>query len=219
MVKTYLLHLTKEVAMAQAKAGFLFMCVLLLTSCSTGSIAQKKTADPGTHAMRNGCHGRTFKDPALNLPGCYAVSTMEPGKEFDTQVNFAYFKACGRPCWLPIYSHPALVKGMTITKGHPCEYYLPSTKSGYCASKNLPPDAISVVCQVHGKLPPGVTGDTTITDDSGHSSDIWDEIIVPIDDMVGDKTGLKPSQDGEGYLAYGSDLWLENTGWHNIPCK
>lgn len=205
--------------MTKVKAGFLLICVILLSGCLSSSPASKAKLDQGTHSMRNGCHGTTYHDPSKNLPGCHVVSSMKPGEEFDTQVNFAYFKSCGRPCWLPIYPHPALVKGSAVTKGHPCEFYLPSTKSGYCEGKNLPPDSVSVICQVHGKLPPGMTGDTTLTDEAGHSSDIWDQIIVPIDDFVGSKVGLKPSPDGEGYLAYGSDLWLENTGWHNIPCK
>ncbi len=219
MIETYLSHLTKEEVMAKVKASILLICVMFIASCSSGITASKIKADVGTQVIRNGCHGMIHHDHAKDLPGCYAVSSMKPGKAFDTQANFAYFKACGRPCWLPIYHQSALIKGTVVTKGHPCEFYLPSTRSGYCEAKTLPADTVSVICQVHGKLPAGMRGETALTDDAGHSSDIWDQIVVPLEDFTGDKTGLKASPDGEGYLAFGSDLWLENTGWHNIPCK
>jgi hypothetical protein len=192
---------------------------LFLSACSAGDGTAKPSPPASVSMSQNGCSAPIHKNAALDKPGCYAVSTMARGQEFDTTPNFYFFKVCGRPCWLPIYSHPALVKDMAVTKGHPCEYYLPKTSSGYCEGVDIPADTVSVVCQVHGKLPPGRTGDTTLTDDAGHSSDIWDEIIVPLEDLVGSHAGLKSSPDGEGYLAFGSDLWLNNSGWHNIPCK
>jgi len=203
---------------AKLKAGLLFLSVILLASCTSGGTAAKAKSVGATHVMRNGCHGAVHHDHALDLPGCYAVSSMKPGQQFDTQVNFTYFKACGRPCWLPVYPQPALIKGTAVTKGYPCEYFAKTTSSGYCQGDTTEGFLFHVVCQVHGQLPPGAIGDTNLTDEAGHFSDIWDRIVIPLGALKGSKAPLVPSPDGEGYLEYGADLWLENTGWHNIPC-
>jgi hypothetical protein len=82
-------------------------------------------------------------------------------------------------------------------------------------------DRIYVICQVTniGKGQPAEPIDNEI----GQSSDIWDMVAVPrsrisSDSVVGGRLSQVPGMPGF-YEAFGPDIWLGNTGWHNIHCK
>jgi hypothetical protein len=171
-----------------------------------------------------------------HLPGRQDVSTMAPGRRFYAVPNFYDFQSCGPPCWLPLYQR-ATEKSPFVTDGWPCEYYEPgSVSSGpFCLkppfgrrpSEMADPafsdsgDRVLVICQVTniGKSQPA----ETIRNDIDQSSDIWDMIALPAahissDSIVADRLSRVAGMPGL-YEAFAPDIWLGNTGWHNIPCK
>jgi hypothetical protein len=168
-------------------------------------------------------------------PGRQDVSTMSLHHRFYAVPNFYEFQRCGRPCWLPLYQLPTETSA-ALTHGWPCEYYEPdSTPNGpFCLQP--PPgrapgeiadpavrnsgDQILVVCQVK-QIGNGQAAQT-IRNEAGQSSNIWDMVAVPKshlyrNSVIVGRLHLVPGMPGF-YEAYGSDIWLGNTGWHSIPC-
>jgi hypothetical protein len=165
-----------------------------------------------------------------HLPGRLDVSTMSTGHRFYAVPNFYEFQSCGRPCWLPLYQSPT-EQSAFVTDGWPCEYYGPNYSSA--PSCTQPPsrrtpsqtvhptaknsgDRVLVVCQVR------VSVSQAIHNEAGQSSNIWDMVAVPESYISSDSAAsrLNPVPGMPGfYEAYGPDIWLGNTGWHDIPCK
>jgi hypothetical protein len=169
-----------------------------------------------------------------HLPGRDDVSTMAPHHQFYAVPNFYFFTSCGRPCWLPLYQQPT-EQSAFVTDGWPCEYYGPNYSSE--PSCTQPPtqrtvaemadpadkdsgDRLLVVCQLrqlgNGQPAP------TIRNQNGQSSNIWDMVAVPASYISRDAPvvgKLSPVPGMPGFdEAFAPDIWLGNTGWHQIPC-
>jgi hypothetical protein len=172
-------------------------------------------------------------DPG-HLPGRQDVSTMASGHRFFAVPNFYYFQACGRPCWLPLYQQPT-EQSAFVTDGWPCEYYGPNYSSA--PSCTQPPsrrtagemadpavkdsgDRLLVICQTT-RLNAG-SATPTIHNQVGQGSDIWDMVAVPKAYISSDSPAAGRIAQVSGmpgfYQAYAPDIWLGNTGWHDIPC-
>jgi hypothetical protein len=170
----------------------------------------------------------TIGNPGLP-PGRQDVSTMTPGKRFYAVANFYEDQACGRPCWLPLYQLPTETS-MDVTQGWPCEYYQQNQTSSSPTCVNPPTgrtpdemanpadknsgDRVLVICQVEGEV---------IRDDAGQISRYWDLVAVPRSRISLDSIALGHLDQVPGmpgyYEAYGPDIWLGNTGRHDIPCS
>jgi hypothetical protein len=170
-----------------------------------------------------------------HLPGRHDVSTMTPGQRFYAVPNFYEFPGCGRPCWLPLYESPT-EQSAPVTNNWPCEYYGPNASSEpSCvqpssrrrsaemadpADKNSG-DKLLVVCQLTQIRKGGVT--QTIHNEVGKSSDIWDMVAVPESEVSSNSPAFGRLHQVPGmpgfYEAFAPDLWLGNTGRHNIPCS
>ncbi|HTU08901.1 MAG TPA: hypothetical protein VMG13_25360 [Trebonia sp.] len=171
-------------------------------------------------------------DPG-HLPGRMDVPTMTPGQRFYAVPNFYYDQSCGRPCWLPLYEVPSEDSAF-VTDGWPCEYYGPNdSPSPSCVTP--PPgrargvmadpaqkdsgDRLLVLCQTRKQGNGQAAQD--IRNQVGQDSDIWDMVAVPKAYISSDSpaTGLPQVPGMPGfYEAYAPDMWLGNTGWHDIPC-
>jgi len=173
-------------------------------------------------------------DPG-HAPGRPDVSTLSLGHRFYAVLNFYYFQKCGRPCWQPLYQMPS--EGSAgLTQGWPCEYYDPASAAGgqYCLKP--PPgrtasemadahnvnsgDRILVFCQVTHI---GSAQAQLVQNQEKQASRIWDMIALPRsrlapNDVLAGKLSQVPGMPGF-YEAYAPDIWLGNTGWHDIPCK
>jgi hypothetical protein len=169
-----------------------------------------------------------------HLPGRLDVSTMSPGHRFYAVPNFYEFQSCGRPCWLPLYQLPTL-QSARVTDGWPCEYYGPNPSSEPSCTK--PPatrarsqmadpvvmnsgDRLLVVCQVT-QIGNGRPAET-ISNSVEQSSNIWDMVAVPASYISPDSPaqGLAQVPDMPGfYEAFAPDMWLGDTGSHDIPCS
>jgi hypothetical protein len=161
---------------------------------------------------------------------------MKPGQRFYAVPNFYYFQSCGRPCWLPLYQLPSQ-QAEYVTQNWPCEYYDPTstTSGGTClqpssgrtssemanAAMKDSGDRVFVVCQVTD-ISPGRPSQT-IHNEVGQSSGIWDMVAVPASQVSRNNSAAAPLTLVPGmpgfYEAFGPDIWLGNTGWHDIPCK
>jgi hypothetical protein len=168
-------------------------------------------------------------------PGHQDVSTMKQGQRFYAVPNFYYFHSCGRPCWIPLFQLPTQ-QSEYVTQEWPCEYYDPTSAAsgGTClqppsgrkssemanAAMKDSGDRVLVVCQVT-KISPGKPSQT-VRNEVGQSSDIWDMVAVPISQASRNNAAAAPLTPVPGmsgfYEAYGPDIWLGNTGWHDIPC-
>ena len=168
-----------------------------------------------------------------HLPGRDDVSTMASHHQFYEIPNFYFFPSCGRPCWLPLYQQPT-EQSAFVTDGWPCEYYGPNYSSEpsctqpptrRTASETADPadkdsgDRLLVVCQLR-QLGNGQTA-PTIRNQNGQSSNIWDMVAVPAsyisrDAPVVGKLSQVPGVPGFDE-AFAPDIWLGNTGWHEIP--
>lgn len=154
-------------------------------------------------------------------PGPRDVSTMISGKTFVAKPNFKYFRQNARPCYLPIYYRPQNPSkkelGQAITYGWPCEAYRwHNQKSGpACWSQSKRPsdgDWVQVIGQVRGER---------IRDERLIYSDIWNIVLVPVGRATewAEIHGCQMvNRDGRDYyIGYAADIWMGNTGWHNIP--
>lgn len=155
-------------------------------------------------------------------PGAQDVSTIQPGYEFYAMPNYRYEDQAKRPCYLPVYHRPQNPTkeeyGRAITNGWPCEEKRWHDKSAGPACwlpKGTPTQAgdwILVIDQVRGE---------ELVDERGVKSDVWNVVLVPIEKATdwAEKHGCKQIERGKGryYIGYACDLWLGNTGWHNIP--
>lgn len=170
-----------------------------------------------------------------HAPGNGDVSTTKPGQRFYAVPNFYDFPACGRPCWLPLYQEPTQ-QSEDVTQGWPCEYYDPAStvSGGTClqppsgrtpaemadAAVKDSGDRVLVLCQVT-EISAGEPAQN-VSNSTGQSSDIWDMIAVPAADVSHKDTAAPltavPGMPGF-YEAFGPDIWLGNTHWHDIPCK
>jgi hypothetical protein len=170
-----------------------------------------------------------------HAPSQLDVSTTVPGHSFYAVPNFYYFPSCGRPCWLPLYKLPT-EQSAFVTDGWPCEYYDPKSASSgpYCIqppsgrtptmmanpSNKDSGDRILVICQIT-KL--GGRAAQAIHNEAGQSSNIWDVVAVPAAHISRNSIAVTQLSKAPGmpgfYEAYGPDIWLGNTGWHDIPCK
>lgn len=187
--------------------------------------APSPSPTPSTAAIINPGH----------LPGRFDVSTMTPRHPFYAIPNFYDFSSCGRPCWLPLYQEPT-EQSAFVTDGWPCEYYGPNYSSEpscvqpstrRTASEMADPkvkssgDKILVVCQLrqlgNGQPAP------SIRNQIGQSSNIWDMVAVPVAFISQDSPAVSqliPVPHMPGFdEAFAPDIWLGNTGWHDIPCK
>jgi hypothetical protein len=169
-----------------------------------------------------------------HLPGRDDVSTMAPHHRFYAVPNFYYLPGCGRPCWLPLYQQPT-EQSAFVTDGWPCEYYGPNYSSepsctqpppGRTKSEMADPankhsgDELLVICQLR-QLSNG-QATSTIHNQNGQGSKIWDMVAVPAafispDSPAASQLGQVPGMPGF-YEAFAPDIWLGNTGWHEIPC-
>ena len=60
---------------------------------------------------------------------------------------------------------------------------------------------------------------TTVTDESGSASNIWNRVIARADKVpAASQALLQPVQDAPGFYAYAPDLLLGNSGDHHLPC-
>lgn len=186
----------------------------LVTALLTGVF----TSTPSTAAIGNPGHP----------PGRQDVSTMTSGRQFYAVANFYEFQSCGRPCWLPLYQRPTETSA-DVTQGWPCEYYQQDQTSSGPTCVNPPAgrtqdemanpadknsgDRVLVFCQMKGE---------SIRNDAGQSSDYWDLVAVPKSEISSDSLARGHLSQVPGmpgfYKAYGPDIWLGNTGWHDIPC-
>lgn len=145
-------------------------------------------------------------------PGALDVSHMRQGELFLARPNFHFFEACGRPCWLPAYPKPKMVRGMAVTEHWPCEAYRNHDRSAGPACFSVDPhdgDWVQVVGQARGEM---------LRDEAGNRSDVWDLVVIPPEFLrLGAESMLQTSPDGYGFLAYMADLWLGNTGWRDLP--
>jgi hypothetical protein len=170
-----------------------------------------------------------------HLPGRIDVSTMAPHHQFYAVPNFYFLASCGRPCWLPLYQEPT-EQSAFVTDGWPCEYYGPNPSSEpSCvqppprrttsemadpANKNSG-DWLLVICQVthfdNGKPAQSIRNEIYQT------SNIWDMVAVPASYISSDSPTASPLSQVPGMPgfdeAYAPDMWLGNTGWHDIPCQ
>lgn len=168
-------------------------------------------------------------------PGRQDVSTISPGNRFYAVANFFYFSACERPCWLPLYQEPT-ENSTGVTHGWPCEYYKSDLVATHFCRK--PPigrkpsemanavnkysgDRLLVICQTTHIS--NRQAAQPIHNEAGQNSKIWDLVAVParyisLNGVIGSRLHQVPGMKGF-YEAYGSDVWLGNTGWHHIPCK
>ena len=199
-----------------------------------GSVAGPRTLDVSSTPSAASV-GSTA--PIVNpghLPGRDDVSTMASHHQFYAIPNFYFFPSCGRPCWLPLYQQPT-EQCAFVTDGWPCEYYGPNYSSEpsctqpptrRTASETADPadkdsgDRLLVVCQLR-QLGNGQTA-PTIRNQNGQSSNIWDMVAVPAsyisrDAPVVGKLSQVPGVPGFDE-AFAPDIWLGNTGWHEIPC-
>ncbi len=123
-----------------------------------------------------------------------------------------------------------------VTRGWPCEYYRPDSPNGaYClrppigrtpiemadAANKLSGDRLLVICQT-SRIDNGPRAQL-IHNDAGQRTRIWDMVAVSRQRIAYNSTvahSLRPIPGMKGfYAAYTSDLWLGNTGWHDIPCR
>ena len=162
-------------------------------------------------------------------PGRLDVSTLQVGKRFYAVPNFEYFLHCGRPCVEYLFAQPTEQNAeLKVTAEWPCEGFMPSAGT-HCL---MPPakrtaaqtwyvpyrysgDRVLVVCQTRGGQ--------RIQNEQLQRSTIWDAIATPVSKLISPELvrtlHLKPVPGMPGYyLAWGSDMWLGNTGWHGIPC-
>jgi hypothetical protein len=119
---------------------------------------------------------------------------------FWARPNFYYFEGCGRPCWLPVYPEPRIMKGCSLTLNWPYESWQPPDGSPIMGH------FVEVLRQVRGER---------LRNEILQYSDIWNLIRIP-QDRIDPRTRhlAKPAPDGDGYVGYAADLWLGNTGWH-----
>jgi hypothetical protein len=197
-----------------------------------GSVAGAQTTDVLSSAPSS-----RYTAPIVNpghLPGRDDVTTMAAHHQFYAVPNFYFFPSCGRPCWLPLYQQPT-EQSAFVTNGWPCEYYGPNYSSE--PSCTQPPtrrtasemadltdkdsgDKLLVVCQLR-QLSNGQPA-PNIRNQNGQSSNIWDMVAVPAsyisrDAPVVGKLSQVPGMPGFDE-AFAPDIWLGNTGWHEIPC-
>lgn len=146
-------------------------------------------------------------------PGLMDVSTVAKGKPFYATPNFHYFAHCGRPCWLPLNPRPVLSPGHQVTRGWPCEFYVPhkaNASDATCTGKTARGDQVLVRCQVRSSN--RRLGAGAARNDLGQVSSIWDALVIPNLRVVNSQGH------GQTPLFYANDIWLGNTGWHGIPC-
>jgi hypothetical protein len=188
----------------------------------------------GPHASTTTPPSQAIINPG-HLPGRDDVTPMTAGQKFYAVPNFYEFPACGRPCWLPLYESPT-EQSAPVTNNWPCEFYGPNAStepscvqppSGRTSAEMADPadknsgDKVLVVCQ----LTQISKGDPTPTihNQVGKSSDIWDMVAVPASEVSSDSPAFGRLHQVHGmpgfYEAFAPDLWLGNTGWHNIPCS
>ena len=208
----------------------LSMIVCLVLAACTGELPNplpptgtSPTASSSISSAPNESASNTVKnditvrnDSGLNdhEPGVADVSTTVRNQPFDATPTYHYFAKCGRPCWLPVYPKPQLVKGTSVTDNYPYESY--AGNAG---------DKVHVDCQVHGRDTGGtLVNGGILMDESGRTSDVWDVIVIKVDakNVLGrpaliTTVGLTPAAAGDIY-AYAADIWLGNTGDHGIPC-
>lgn len=101
---------------------------------------------------------------------------------------------------------------MPVTEGWPCEFYSQHDKSRgpHCYSASMSRgDLVRVVGQVRGQ---------SRRNEIGEVSDIWDVLLVPGDKVTRNADQLKEARPG-WYIAYAPDIWLGNTGWHDIEWR
>jgi hypothetical protein len=197
-----------------------------------GSAAGQQTTDVISPPSSSGT-AAPIPNPG-HLPGRDDVSTMVPHHRFYAVPDFYFFPSCGRPCWLPLYQQPT-EQSAFITDGWPCEYYGPNESSEPTCTQ--PParrtagemadpaykdsgDKLLVVCQLrqtgNGQPAP------TIQNQNGQSSHIWDMVAVSLSDVSRDAPiigHLNEAPEMPGFVeAFTPDIWLGNTGWHDISC-
>lgn len=157
----------------------------------------------------------------------FGTDIVGPSTLFLARANFFYFEGCGRPCYLPLNPAPRIGnKDWAVTEGWPCEYYVPSSHKKpddgpYCFDKaGKDGDWVRVIGQVRGQ---------PITNDIGQVSDVWD--VIKISDARATRNRelaeshrfvsmVDPGFIDEGpifFIVYAPDIWLGNTGWHEIP--
>jgi hypothetical protein len=179
-----------------ARVLVLALCLAIAgcSSGSSGSSAGGSAAAPTTMSPQAAGPGDASDSPPAaqtsspaavaydHEPGAADVSTMTPGKEFDARPNFHYFSGCLRPCRMPIYPKPALVKGTSIspTTNWPCEARSVASRTlsqdQYCADRDDPHgDWVHVYCQV--QAPPSDPAGS-IWNDNNQSSNVWDGIKI-----------------------------------------
>lgn len=214
------------IAVAGALAGWL---ATLLSS-----VAAPRTSDASISPVISSASASATPINPGHLPGAMDVSTMAPHHQFYAVPNFYFLSSCGRPCWLPAYQQPT-EQSAFVTDGWPCEYYGPNNSSEpsctqapawRTTSEIWDPanrdsgDKILVVCQLrqlgNGQAAP------TIRNQVGQGSHIWDMVAVPASGVSPDSPAAReliqvPHMPGF-HEAFAPDIWLGNTGWHDIPC-
>lgn len=146
-------------------------------------------------------------------PGRDDVSTMESGHYFYATPNFRYH-AMGRPCWLPINPGPKLGDGTgtwPVTKNWPCEFYgphIPIFGFAGLSWRHRPGDRLKVIGQVRGPV---------VKNDIGQTSDIWNVVLIPFGRVVRNQQLLTEFDDVGIPFGFAPDIWMGNTGWHDIP--
>jgi hypothetical protein len=135
--------------------------------------------------------------PVVDAHDVYPLTPSEP---FLARPDFKMMESCGqRPCWLKLYASPDQASAV-VTDNWPYE-------NGFGHQYG---DYLQVVCQTRG---------TTVTDEGGSASNIWNRVIARADKVpVAAQALLQPAQGAPGFYAYAPDLLLGNSGDHQLPC-
>lgn len=217
--------------------------ILLLTGCTDGSTEREEspeaapTTGPGAQTP-----SPTSPPPAETPPTASALwqdnpdlrpvpgdDRINPGDQFLARPNFDRFVSGCRTnpepgCRLPLFASPRQIPGSAVNLGDfPHEEFKAPEGEG---------DFVKVICQVEALEPNDPPQFSTVSDDRGpaYASNIWNKVVIPADKVAGEAIRLlEPAPDGNGYYAYGPDIWLGDSSRlpdgraslevHDIECR
>jgi hypothetical protein len=179
--------------------------VLALAACGTEPTSATKTSTtfaPTTTTSAPADPGyRPNVPPGVSpIVDSHDVYPLTPREPFLARPDFKLMEGCGqRPCWLKLYASPDEASAV-VNDNWPYE-------NGFGHQYG---DYLQVVCQTRG---------TTVMDENGSTSNIWNRVIARADKVpAAAQPLLQPAQGSPGFYAYAPDLLLGNSGDHQLPC-